>query len=222
MTPVPTLALTLVHQIQLCCVNCFKEPTLYITPYSSLKQKNVPLSTESDKPKSPEVDNMKVREGSLYLMWWFLVRQKSLWIVFCSKYSQREEEAAIVDSVLAGDHAVLLKSVKKSMFKLVFLFSEMEWYFFQNKLSTYLTYRSILNYLDVSCLLLETSAMCKNVWLLFDMLLFCLCCSMRKCPRNHDLVAQDSPQTFLCPSTSVHIWGDSVKLLPPKLASSCK
>ncbi|XP_068189544.1 borealin [Antennarius striatus] len=40
---------------------------------------------KSEKPKSPEVDNVK-----------------------------REEEAAIVDSVMAEDHAVLLKSVKKT------------------------------------------------------------------------------------------------------------
>lgn len=40
---------------------------------------------KSEKPKSPEVDNMK-----------------------------RQEEAAIVDSVVAEDHAVLLKSVKKT------------------------------------------------------------------------------------------------------------
>lgn len=42
--------------------------------------------------------------------------------MFCITHSQREEDAAIVDSVMAEDHAVLLKSVKKSKFKLVFVF----------------------------------------------------------------------------------------------------
>lgn len=40
--------------------------------------------------------------------------------VFCTKHSQREVEAAIVDSVLAEDLAMLLKSAKESMFKQVF------------------------------------------------------------------------------------------------------
>lgn len=46
--------------------------------------------------------------------------------VFFMKHSQREVEAAIVDSVMAEDHQVLLKSVKKSMFKLDFFSAEME------------------------------------------------------------------------------------------------
>lgn len=47
-----------------------------------------------------------------------------LWLtrshIFCVKHSQREEEVAIVNSIMAEDHAVLLKSVKKSMLKRLF------------------------------------------------------------------------------------------------------
>lgn len=36
--------------------------------------------------------------------------------------SQRQEEAAIVESVVAEDHAVLLKTVEKSKLSLVYVF----------------------------------------------------------------------------------------------------
>lgn len=85
-------------------------------------------SVESEKPKSPVVSDMKV---SFYLIWWFCVSScvslqnlfgfNSL-TMFCITHSQREEDAAIVDSIMSEDHAVLLKSVKKSKFKLVFVF----------------------------------------------------------------------------------------------------
>lgn len=82
---------------------------------SSLKY-HLFVFVEPEKPKTPEVDASKVSERSSVACdleceysWMSLS-----WFSVCHNCSQRQEEAAIVESVVAEDHAVLLKSVKKS------------------------------------------------------------------------------------------------------------